>query len=137
MVYRFNEGSLDVPADWHDETMNIFKGPQSEGYNLVISRGEIPKAADPEAHVAEQILAIEENLPEFSEVAREDIQLDGAVCTWLEYTWKSPEGLMNQINVLRAVGDMLVSFTLTSAKGFDDRQRNCFREVLASYRSAG
>lgn len=135
MAYRFNEGSLEVPADWHDETMNIFKGPLSQGYNLVISRGEIPKAADHQAHIAEQLLAIEENLPMFSEVGREGIQLDGVTCTWLEYTWKSPEGLMNQINVLRAVNDMLVSFTLTSAKGFDDRQRARFREVLETYRS--
>jgi hypothetical protein len=135
MAYRFNEGSLDVPEDWHDETMNIFKGPLSQGYNLVISRNQIPKAADPQAHIAEQLLAIEENLPMFSEVAREGIQLDGVTCTWLEYTWKSPEGLMNQINVLHAVGDMLVSFTLTSAKGFNDAQRARFREVLGTFRS--
>jgi hypothetical protein len=134
MSYRFNEGSLDVPDDWHDETMNIFKGPERDGYNLVISRDRIPKAVEPEAHVAEQLLAIEENLPMFAELERSVIELDGQSLVWLEYTWKSPEGLMNQVNVLRVVGEMLVSFTFTSAKGFDDAQRAELRTVLESYR---
>lgn len=134
MSYRFNEGSLVVPDDWHDETMNIFKGPEREGYNLVISRDVVPKAVDPGAHVAEQLLAIEENLPMYAELGRSVIEIDGQSLIWLEYTWKSPEGLMNQINVLRVVGDTLVSFTFTSAKGFNDGQRADLRRVLESYR---
>jgi len=133
MGYRFNEGSLELPEDWHDETMNIFKSSPSEGYNLVISRDRIPKAVDPQVFLSDQLQLIAENLPMFVERERASIELDGRACTWLEYVWKAPDGMMNQINVLRVVGDMLVSFTLTSSKDFSDSQKALFRDTLESY----
>lgn len=133
--YRFNEGDVDLPDDWRDESMNIFKGPDSEGYNLVVSRETIPKAVDPKEHVAGRIQAIEENLTKYHERVRAELVLDGQPCTWLEYSWKSPEGMMNQINVMRIVGSTVISFTFTSATDFADSQRSLFRRVLESYRA--
>ncbi|HFE44529.1 MAG TPA: DUF1795 domain-containing protein, partial [Nannocystis exedens] len=36
-TYIFHEGSIDIPNDWRDESMNIFKAPIESGYNLVVS----------------------------------------------------------------------------------------------------
>lgn len=136
MSYRINEGIVDLPEDWRDESMNIFKGPDSEGYNLVITREKIPKSVDPEEHLAERRKMIEENLTGFRERGRGVIELDRRPCTWLEYTWKSPQGAMSQLNLMRAIGDTLVSFTFTSASDFTASQRSLFQRVLESYRAA-
>ncbi len=135
MWYRFNEGDIDVPEDWRDESMNIFKGPETEGYNLVMSREQVPKAVDPAEHVASRLKTIEENLTKYHERARAEVVLGGQPCTWLEYSWKSPEGMMNQVNLMRVVGSTLVSFTFTSATDFTDSQRSVFRRVLESYKA--
>jgi len=134
MKYVFHEGSLIIPGDWRDESMNIFKTTEAEGYNLVVSRERIPRSLDPEAHAASQRKTIEDNLPGFTEVERSAVILDGRACVWLEYSWNSPEGPMNQVNVMLVVNDILVSFTFTSGSVFNDMQRKVFREVLASYK---
>lgn len=135
MNYRFQEGSLAIPDDWRDESMNIFKASETEAYNLVISRERIPRSLDPHAHLTAQRKVIEENLVGFRERDRALIELDGTSCVWLEYSWQSPEGPMNQVNVLRVAGDILVSFTFTSGRPFNDAQRGAFRKILASYRA--
>jgi len=134
--YQFHEGSLALPEGWRDESMNIFKAPEEEGYNLVISRERIPRSVKPDEHLAAQRKIIEENLANFREVERRTIDLDGEACVWLEYSWKSPEGPMYQVNVMRVAGPILVSFTFTAAKPLADGQRACFREVLSSYKFA-
>lgn len=134
MNYRFHEGALTIPDSWRDESMNIFKASETEAYNLVISRERIPRSLDPEGHVATQRRVIEENLMGFREHERTTIDLDGAACVWMEYSWQSPEGAMNQVNVMRVVDDILVSFTFTCARAFTDAQRGAFRKVLESYK---
>lgn len=134
--YYFHEGTLTIPEEWRDESMNIFKAPEEEGYNLVISRERIPRSVDPQEHVAAQRKIIEENLMNFRELDRRPIDLDGQVCVWLEYSWKSPEGPMNQVNVMRVAGPTLVSFTFTSGKPLSDGQRELFRGILLSYKLA-
>lgn len=136
MSYHFHEGSLEVPDDWRDESMNIFRAPESEGYNLVISREKIPRSVDPQAHLTAQRAIIEENLMGFVARDRQTLDLDGQVCVWMEYTWQSPEGPMNQINVMRVAGDLLVSFTFTSGRAFTGAQRDLLRKVITSYARA-
>jgi hypothetical protein len=136
MKYRFHEGSLEVPEDWRDESMNIFKAAETEGFNLVVSREKIPRSVDPQAHVAAQRRIIEDNLMGFRERERATIVLGGSPCVWLEYSWQSPEGPMNQVNVMCVAGDTLVSFTFTSAGTFNDGQRGAFRRLLESFELA-
>lgn len=133
MAYKFNEGNLVIPDDWRDESMNIFKAPVEAGYNLVLSRERIPRSIDPLMHIEAQRKVIEENLMGFLEHERRSLMLDGQECVWLDYSWQSPEGPMHQINVMRTVGDTLVSFTFTSPRRITPAQRDLFRRILESY----
>jgi len=132
-MYTFHDGSLVVPEDWRDESLNVFKAPIEAGYNLVLSRERIPRSIDPQMHLDAQRKVIEENLIGFSERDRRDLDLDGQPCVWLDYSWQSPEGPMYQVNVMRVVDDILVSFTFTSARPLSDAQRDLFRRMLESY----
>lgn len=133
MEYRFHEGRIELPDDWRDESLTILKAPETEGYNLVISRERIPKGLGVDAHLTAQRGIIEENLNEFREINQEEILLAGQGCVWLEYFWQSPDGGMYQINVMRAFSGILVSFTFTSTRKFSDAQRGLFRSLLESY----
>lgn len=133
MHYRFHEGTIDIPNDWSDETLNIFKAPVESGYNLVISREKIPKAVDPSRHRDSQRKIIEENLVGFNLLERRSITIDGEDTEWIEYGWNSPQGPMSQVNVMRVVGAVLVSFTFTSARPFTDADRELFTRIVLTY----
>jgi len=135
MAYHFHEGMLEIPDDWRDESMNIFKTPVEAGYNLVISRERIPKSIDPLRHLEAQRKVIEENLIGFREHARRAFDLDGQAGVWLEYSWQAPQGAMYQVNLMRVVGPRLVSFTFTCARPFSDPERDLFAKMLTSYRA--
>lgn len=135
MHYRFHEGTIDLPDDWTDETLNIFKAPIESGYNLVVSRERIPKALDPIQHRDAQRQLIEENLVGFNLRERRPIELDGDPTEWIEYGWNSPQGPMSQVNVMRIVGPILVSFTFTSARPFTDADRELFARVIITYQA--
>ncbi|MBS9429909.1 DcrB-related protein, partial [Photorhabdus akhurstii] len=40
--YQMNEGSLTIPGNWRDESMNVFVLPDDSGINLVVSRTPVP-----------------------------------------------------------------------------------------------
>ncbi|HRI07172.1 MAG TPA: DcrB-related protein [Nannocystaceae bacterium] len=135
MHYRFHEGSIEIPDDWNDESMNIFKAPIESGYNLVISRERVPKAIDPKAHRVAQRKIIAESLIGFSLRERRPITLDGDETEWMEYGWNSPQGPMSQVNILRIVDQSLVSFTFTSARPFTDADRQLFDHIVRTYKA--
>uniref|UniRef100_UPI001FEAC25E DcrB-related protein n=1 Tax=Photorhabdus caribbeanensis TaxID=1004165 RepID=UPI001FEAC25E len=41
-TYQMNEGSLAIPDNWRDESMNVFVLPDDSGINLVVSRTPVP-----------------------------------------------------------------------------------------------
>jgi hypothetical protein len=135
MHYRFHEGTIDLPDDWTDESMNIFKAPVDSGYNLVISRERIPRSIDPALHRDSQRKIIEENLIGFNLRERRPIDLDGDATEWIEYGWNSPQGPMNQVNVMRVIGPILVSFTFTSARAFTDADRDLLARIICTYKA--
>ena len=135
MHYRFHEGSIDVPEDWKDESMNIFKAPIEAGYNLVISRERIPKALDPSQHRDSQRKVIEDNLIGFSLRERRKIVLDGEPNEWMEYAWQSPQGPMHQINLMHVAGSSLISFTFTCARPFTAAERDLVGRMLLTYKA--
>jgi hypothetical protein len=134
-TYIFHEGSIDVPDDWKDESMNIFKAPVEAGYNLVISREKIPKAINPRAHRDAQRKIIEDNLIGYKLHERRELALDNVPNEWMEYSWQSPQGPMHQVNVMRVVERSLISFTFTSSRPFTDAERELFAQMLATYKA--
>lgn len=133
---RFHEGSIRVPAPWSDDTLNVLKAPDHEGHNLVISREPLPTGVDVPTHLEAQRAVIATTLAEFSESGRHAVTIHGQACTLLEYNWRSPEGPMFQANLMRSVGDTMVSFTFTSARPFTNHQRGEIMSVLTSFTPA-
>ena len=115
--------------------MNIFKAPIESGYNLVVSREKIPKGVEANLHRDSQQKIIEENLVNFQLHERREVVLDGVPTTWIEYSWHSPQGPMHQVNSMRVVDRILISFTFTSSRPFTDAERDLFDKMLHTYKS--
>ncbi|TBU92770.1 DcrB-related protein [Phytopseudomonas dryadis] len=116
--YRLQEADLDIPDSWHDQSINIFKLPATNGAreaSFVISRdpsqGDVPFAD----YVTRQLESAEKQLPGFRLVKRWDIVLHGHAATLLDYTWRR-EGqdlMLRQVFVERKPAVLITTLTTT------------------------
>lgn len=133
MKRRFHEGELSIPDTWTDETLLIIKSSEAEGINLVVSRDRIPTGADPDAHLESQRKMFADSLPDFKQSTRTIISVAGKPCVAVEYSWRSPEGVVHQLNLMRAVGGTQVCFTFTATTPFTDAHLRGFHAILRSF----
>ncbi|NJM31996.1 MAG: DUF1795 domain-containing protein [Limnobacter sp.] len=122
MHYQLNEGLLELPESWQDESLNVIKSPVKDGINLVVSREQIPSGKTREAYLNEQVQAIRSELTGYAEKQFTTLEIEGQACPLLSYQWDSPDGPMHQINMMWARLPQLLSFTFTRAKPFTQEQ---------------
>lgn len=131
MHYRLNKGDMTLPSDWSDETLYVFKSPDS--YNLVINTDTVPPGVSSEAHLKEQLQLFKDNLPDYDEISRQAIAFAGGTWPFLVYSWTSPESKMYQANLMYITEGILTSFTFSNTEAFDDAKMKTIQEVLKSY----
>lgn len=132
--YIFNEGCLDLPSTWRDETLNVFTFPDESGGNLVINRTLLPLGIDPEEYYQQVLNQFRKNLKKYRELAYEKISLAEAPAHLLEYQWQTPEGIMTQISLLQIRQNRLLTFTYTSTTPFTATQKETLLGILASFK---
>ncbi len=133
MQYRLQDGDIQIPNDWQDETMYIFRAPETEGYNIVLNRTPIPHGVEPIEHLKSQFLLIKENLNEYIETAKEPVMVDSQEYRLVSYHWKSPEGAVYQMNLMIVIGQMLLSMTATSAQVITESQKVLLQKIMTSF----
>ncbi|OTA19090.1 hypothetical protein Xbed_02646 [Xenorhabdus beddingii] len=134
--YQMNEGTLTIPANWRDESMQVFVLPDDSGVNLVINRTPVPMGTDPAAYYERTLTQFATHLPGYQEHQRLQIELSGEPAWRLDYQWLSPEGEMHQSVVLQIRGSQLLAFNLTSPQPFNAGQRDALLAVVTSFQAA-
>ncbi|PHM36214.1 DUF1795 domain-containing protein [Xenorhabdus innexi] len=134
--YQMNEGTLNIPANWRDESMHVFVLPDDSGVNLVINRTPVPMGTDAETFYAQTLTQFATHLPGYQEHQRLEMELSGEPAWRLDYLWQSPEGEMHQTVVLQIRGSQLLAFNLTSPQPFNEGQRNALLDVITSFQTA-
>lgn len=99
--YTFNEGTIELPNQWQDQSMNVFVLPDDTGINLVINRTPVPTGLSEEEYYQQVIHQFQHNLKNYREIAQEMISLDDKPAYLLEYQWQTAEGLMYQCTLLQ------------------------------------
>lgn len=133
ITYRMNEGSIRVPENWRDDSMQVFTVPDDSGINLVINRTPVPAGLDSDSYYAETLAQFQSSLPGFHELARATVTLDGEAAQTLEYRWQSPEGQMHQYVVMQIRQGLLLTFTVTAPKTLAASQRDYFQQIIQSF----
>lgn len=134
-MYEMNEGILEVPAGWRDESVNVFVCPDNSGINLTVTRTPVGSGMAAEDVYEDTAREFPAGLPGYKETSRCTTEVDGLPAFQLEYHWKSPEGPMHQIVVLLLKGADLLSFTVTSPQPMSNKQIEALIPVLTSFRS--
>ncbi|TDB45474.1 DUF1795 domain-containing protein [Photorhabdus luminescens] len=134
--YQMNEGTLAIPDNWRDESMNVFVLPDDSGINLVVSRTPVPSGMDNNAYYEQTLEQFCTHLPGYQEHQRSEITLSQQPARRLDYQWKSPEGDMYQTVVLQIRGTLLLTFNLTSPAPFEENQRDALLAVINSFQAA-
>lgn len=132
-TYRLNEGSINIPNNWQDQSMNVFILPDDSGINLVINRAPVPVGMDGEEYYQEVIHQFQHNLKNYREISQEIVHLDEKPAYLLEYQWQTPEGIMYQCTVMQICHNLLLTFTYTANNPFTKKQRQALLEVIYSY----
>ncbi|MBC8951179.1 MULTISPECIES: DUF1795 domain-containing protein [Xenorhabdus] len=135
-TYPMNEGTLTIPANWRDETMQVFVLPDDSGVNLVINRTPVPQGSDPATYYAQTLAQFATHLPGYQEHQRLQLVLSGEPAWRLDYQWQSPEGEMHQTVVLQIRGSQLLAFNLTSPHPFEEGQLKALLAVITSFQAA-
>lgn len=130
--FQINEGTLSIPPDWRDKTLNIFQIPataQAKEASFIISRDESQGSRTFAEFIADQIRQCEQQLPGFKLLQRHLLS-DPCSYAWLDYTWQSPDKLvmMRQIYFERRPAVVIMSLTTTPEDA--PAHESAWREVI-------
>lgn len=134
-MYRMNEGTLAIPAQWRDESLNVFALPDNAA-NLVINRTPTEPDQTPEQVYQNTLEQFSAHLKDYQEVQVWQLMLAGASAQALEYTWRSPEGKMHQVVVMQVRDSQLLTFTITAADVLSEARKTELLAVIESFRVA-
>lgn len=118
MPYRIHEADLEVPENWLDQTINIFRLPavaSAKEASFVISRDSIGNAGAFADYIAGQLASAEQQLPRFSLLQKWDFELNGCPAALADYTWER-EGhplMLRQVFVEHAGAVLITTLTTT------------------------
>jgi len=134
MKYPLKEGTLTIPDHWRDDSINIFTISESQGINLVINRQQIPATLPSSEFLNEQLNSFSDNLEHYQRLNKQRTDIDGAIGITVEYTYKSPEGIMHQLTTLLAKEQHFLSLTITQPETISDAHKKEFMNVIGQFR---
>ncbi|AGT10004.1 DUF1795 domain-containing protein [Paracoccus aminophilus] len=98
-MFVFNEGTLDLPDSWKDQTINVISSTAAmePGLTVSITRDTLPWGMGFSEYVEDQIKQIEDALDEFKLMGRKPATLSRAAAYEIECSWKAKQGPIHQI----------------------------------------
>ena len=116
-TYFLNEGQCQIPADWRDESLNIFRIPASAAAgeaSLVISRDYGQGTGRFDDFIQQQLHQCQHTLPEFK-LLQKQICSEPFSYAWVDYTWQARERciMLRQLFFESRPANIIVSLTTT------------------------
>lgn len=135
-MYLFQEGTLDLPSDWDDQSVNVLapKSPQAGGVSFVISREALPVGLTLPAYTERELKRLGKELPQFALVARHPVTIAAQEVEAIEARWRSKEGIVHQLMAAIEVGGKVMIFTVTKPHAMAAEVRTYFLDLMTSFR---
>lgn len=96
MQFTFNEGHIQLPSQWQDQSMQVLVSTDNSGINLVITREAVPQGTLTPEQYQETLALYQGKLDGYTEHACREITLAEAPAWLLDYSWNGPEDEGNQ-----------------------------------------
>ena len=138
MQFTFNEGHIQLPSQWQDQSMQVLVSTDNSGINP----GHYPRSrstGNPDTRAVPETLALYGGkLDGYTEHACREITLAEAPARLLDYSRNGPEdegnqGRISQIAVFQRRGDTLLTFTFSTSLSLKNSQKTMLLEVIKSF----
>jgi|SRR5579863_9047535 len=140
MIYRANKIEFELPEFFKDKSVFMFSltedGPSD--FNLVITRCPLNGSDDLNTYTARQVVELSSKLAGFKVLRQQNMALKEIPAMFLDYTWNSNIGPMQQCQVSFVTADTLrkaqevVMFTATCKDRFTPQWSETFRGIVGS-----
>lgn len=135
--YRIQEADLEIPENWNDQSINIFKIPADDNHgeaSFVITRDRSRKDEPFHDYVTGQIETARNQLPGFMFYHREDFELRGHAASSIRYSWKRDGLDLMLCQVFIESKPAVVILTLTTTPEDASNHAAAWKEIVRSYR---
>lgn len=138
-MYRINEGSIDLPRDWQDRTINVVSSnPAGPGVSLTITRDDMPWGMAFVEYVEDQAKQAAQALKDFRIDARRELSVNGAPAIELECHWVAKQGAIHQlITTVGAAGGKVLVLTASVGGEMSAAQQAEMRRIVSTLRLDG
>lgn len=131
------EGGLDIPAGWHNSTVNIFTAhaPGTPGQSITINRDRLPPGSSFSDYTGEQSKKLARKLRDFKMLEDSTREIDGRAAHFFEFTWQEERsGVIHQL-LLSVHGDEgVLNLAASHIGAMESDVRDELARVLLSFR---
>src|SRR5262245_38506826 len=124
-MQNIGEGTLDIPVEWYNNTINIFTehAPGLKGLSITVNRDRLPTGQRFEDYADDQAQNLPRQLTRFDLIKTESVELDGRAGRLFEFTWHAGEaGPVHQILLVVADGNIVLSLAASCPGRMTDQQ---------------
>ena len=136
MNYQLQEGLLPVPQHWNDETVNVFASNDTDGFNLVVTRVDVPTGMQPEAFYQQTFQQFADQLPKYQDIVEGELAIANIPAPYRHYKWQSTEGAMHQVAVLYVHPETrrMMVFTFSATTEISTTQRENLLTYITGFK---
>lgn len=132
-MYRINEGSIDLPNDWQDRSINVIgsniSGP---GITMTITRDDIPWGMAFIEYVDDQARQAAQALKDFKVVERRKLTVNGHDAVEVECRWVAKQGPIHQIITTVQNGQRALVLTASVGGKMSESQMAEMRRITST-----
>ena len=137
-VFRFNEGDMEVPKGWEDKTVNGLSfpvGSKQPSASFTITRDTLKGGQTLAEYVDKQLVDMAKSCPRFELLKRNDVTVDEESAIQVEFTWKTPDGLIvhQQQTVFPLPSRVVLTLTATAPKDKFKQHAAAFQSFVDTF----
>ncbi|AKJ30735.1 DcrB-related protein [Caldimonas brevitalea] len=138
-MQNIGEGSLDIPGEWHNRTVNVFtaQGPGVPGLSVTVNRDRLPFQTTLNDYTQQQSHKLAQQLKGWELIDEVSLEVDGRAARQLEFSWETDDaGPVHQVLLCVADGQTLLNLAASFGGRMSEAQVAEAKRILHSFRFA-
>ena len=134
-MYQLQEGTLSLPPEWHDKTMNVFVSAATgtEGVSFVITREDLPWGMQFHEYTANEVRKLAKQVAGYEAEASLETEVSGRAAFTHEFRWLNNGKPIHQLMTMVEYGTRALMLTFTAPGSISETQRTQVQKLIASF----
>ncbi len=136
--YALHEGTIALPDEWLDQSINIFSHPGGDHpeCTIVLTRGILELGEDLKGYAKRQTDLLAQTLSDMEIIREEDILINGQQAREAEFSWAGEGRRYRQRQVFLARGELVMILTATVQESLYVKHWQTMDGIIGSFRFA-